>query len=213
MKLFFKVVFMSKLYLKKINLTGYKNFSKSTTVELQENLNIVFGPHGCGKSNLFSAINWVLFDNKTAKEVIDSIVFHSNDVVQKTDFAEVSLFYGENSKPSDEDIIITRRLERNGNESFLLNNTQLSDFENYKEKISNLHLPEVCFLDDFDKDKKHRKVLKIYSDIELRRQGKQAIVVLTRDKNIKKHSTGGLIGITGDEGIPKVVCLNILSEF
>lgn len=213
MKLFFKVVFMSKLYLKKINLTGYKNFSKSTTVELQENLNIVFGPHGCGKSNLFSAINWVLFDNKTAKEVIDSIVFHGNDVVQKTDFAEVSLFYGENSEPSDEDIIITRRLERNGNENFFLNKIQLSDFESYKEKISNLHLSEVCFLDDFDKDKKHRKALKIYSDIELRRQGKQAIVVLTRVKNIKKHTTGGLIGITGNESLPKVVCLNVFSEF
>lgn len=34
---------MSKLYLKKINLTGYKSFSKTETVELQEILNIVFG--------------------------------------------------------------------------------------------------------------------------------------------------------------------------
>ncbi len=177
MKLFFKVVFMSKLYLKKINLAGYKNFSKSTTVELQENLNIVFGPHGCGKSNLFSAINWVLFDKKTAKEVIDSIVFHGNDVVQKTDFAEVSLFYGENSEPSDEDIIITRRLERNGNENFFLNKIQLSDFESYKEKISNLHLSEVCILDNFDKNKKHCKTSKIYSEIAFRSQCEQTVVV------------------------------------
>ena len=103
---------MSKLYLKKINLTGYKNFSKSTTVELQENLNIVFGPHGCGKSNLLSAITWVLSDNETRNELIDTILFQGN-----------------------EDIIIKRRLERNGNESFFLNNIQLSDFEYFSKAI------------------------------------------------------------------------------
>lgn len=211
MKLFFKVVFMSKLYLKKINLTGYKNFSKSTTVELQENLNIVFGSHGYGKSNLFSAINWVLFDNKTAKEVIDSIVFHGNDVVQKTDFAEVSLFYGENSESSDVDITITRRLERNGNESFFINNNQLSNFERFVEQLSKLCLPALCILDDFDKNKKHRKTSKIYSDIEFLRQGYQTVVVLMRNKNIRHLSTGGLIGITFYEGSSHPFCLNIIS--
>ena len=86
---------MSKIYLKKVNLIGYKTFSKSATVELQKTLNIVFGPFCCGKSNLFSVINWVLFDNKTPKEFVDKILFQGNEEVQKADFAEVSLFYGE----------------------------------------------------------------------------------------------------------------------
>ena len=201
---------MSKLYLKKINLAGYKNFSKSTTVELQENLNIVFGPHGCGKSNLFSAINWVLFDKKTAKEVIDSIVFHGNDVVQKTDFAEVSLFYGENSEPSDEDIIITRRLERNGNENFFINNNRLSNFERFVEQLSKLCMPALCILDDFDKNKKHRKTSKIYSEIAFRNQCEQTVVVLYRNKNIHKFSIGGLIGISHCEGTIQTYCMNIV---
>lgn len=211
MKLFFKVVFMSKLYLKKINLTGYKSFSKTETVELQEILNIVFGPHGCGKSNLFSAINWVLFDNKTAKEVIDSIIFNGNDLVQKAEFAEVSLFYGDKEEPFDKDIVITRHLDKNGNESFFLNNIQLSDFESYKVKISNLHLPEICMFDEFDKNKKHRKTSKIYSDIQFQSHGKQTVVILIHNKNIRRLSTGGLIGIGFNEGSSHPFCLNIIS--
>ena len=201
---------MSKIYLKKVNLIGYKTFSKSATVELQKNLNIVFGPSGCGKSNLFSAINWVLFDNNTPKKFVDKILFQGNEEVQKADFAEVSLFYGEKCEPSDEDIIITRRLERNGNENFFLNKIQLSDFESYKEKISNLHLSEVCFLDDFDKDKKHCKTSKIYSDIAFRSQCEQTVVVLYRNKNIHKFSIGGLIGISHCEGTIQTYCMNIV---
>ena len=67
---------------------------------------------GCGKSNLLSAITWVLSYNEIQKELIDTILFQGN-----------------------EDIIIKRRLERNGNESFFLNNNQLSDFEYFSKAI------------------------------------------------------------------------------
>lgn len=103
---------MSNKYLKNVNLIGYKNFSKSTKVILQKNLNIIVGPSGCGKSNLFGAITWVLSDNESQKELIDAILFQEN-----------------------EDIIIKRCLERNGNESFFLNNNQLSDFEYFSKAI------------------------------------------------------------------------------
>lgn len=202
---------MSKIYMKKVNLIGYKTFSKAATVELQKNLNIVFGPSGCGKSNLFSAINWVLLDNNTPKEFVDKILFQGNEEVQKADFAEVSLFYGEKCEPSDGDITITRRLERNGNESFFINNNQLSNFERFVEQLSKLCLPALCILDDFDKNKKHRKTSKIYSDIEFLRQGYQTVIVLMRNKNIRHLSTGGLIGITFYEGSSHSFCLNIIS--
>ncbi len=199
---------MSNLYLKNVILIGYKNFSKSTKVILQKNLNIIVGPSGCGKSNLFGAITWVLSDNESQKELIDTILFRGNEEVQKTDFAEVSLIYGDKEASSDDEIIIKRRLERNGNESFFVNNNQLSDFECLKKQLSKLHLPDLCLLDEFDKNKKHRKSSKIYSDIEFRSQGKQTLVVFYRKKNICKLSTVSLIGITFDEGTSKVHCMN-----
>ena len=205
-----KVVFMSKIYMKKVNLIGYKTFSKAATVELQKNLNIVFGPSGCGKSNLFSAINWVLLDNNTPKEFVDKILFQGNEEVQKADFAEVSLFYGEKCEPSDEDIIITHRLERNGKESFFIKNKRLSDFESFKEQVSRLNLPTLCILDNFDKNKKHCKTSKIYSDIAFRSQCEQTVVVLYRNKNIHKFSIGGLIGISHCEGTTQTYCMNIV---
>lgn len=65
---------MSKIYLKKVNLIGYKTFSKYTNVELQKNLNIVIGSSGSGESNLFNAINWFLFDAETPKELVNDSV-------------------------------------------------------------------------------------------------------------------------------------------
>lgn len=200
---------MSKIYLKKVNLIGYKTFSKSSTVELQKNLNIVFGSSGCGKSNLFSAINWVLFDINTPKKFVDKILFQGNEEVQKADFTEVSLLYGDKEE-SDNDIIVKRRLERHGKESFFINNKRLSDFESLKEQVSRLNLPTLCILDNFDKNKKHCKTSKIYSDIAFRSQCEQTVVVLYRNKNIHKFSIGGLIGISHCEGTTQAYCMNIV---
>lgn len=130
--------------------------------------------------------------------------------MQKADFAEVSLFYGEKCEPSDEDIIITRRLEGNGKESSFINNKRLSDFESLKEQVSRLNLPTLCILDNFDKNKKHCKTSKIYSTIAFRSQCEQTVVVLYRNKNIRKFSIGGLIGISHCEGTTQAYCMNIV---
>ena len=128
--------------------------------------------------------------------------------MQKADFAEVSLFYGEKCEPSDEDIIITRRLERNSKESLFIKNKRLSDFESFKEQVSKLNLPTLCILDNFDKNKKHCKTSKIYSDIAFRNQCEQTVVVLYRNKNIRKFS----IGISHCEGTTQTYCMNIVSK-
>ena len=198
---------MEELYLKQIKLRGFKNFSKETNVDLQKKINIVFGPSDCGKSNLLSSINWIFSDIKMP---VSSILFQGNEVFHKAEFAEVSLIYGVNENLSDEDIIIKRRLEKNGNERFFFNNDQFSNFTSFIEQINKFHLPALYILDDFDKNKKHRKTSKIFSDIESRSQGSQTVVVLKRNKNIRELSKGGLIGITFTEGSAQAYCLSII---
>jgi chromosome segregation protein len=48
------------LYLKRLEIHGFKSFADRTALDLQEGLNAVVGPNGSGKSNISDAILWVL---------------------------------------------------------------------------------------------------------------------------------------------------------
>ena len=48
------------MYLKRLEIKGFKSFADNTELQLNPGLNIVVGPNGCGKSNIVDAIRWVL---------------------------------------------------------------------------------------------------------------------------------------------------------
>ena len=48
------------MYLKQIEIRGFKSFADRTVLELQPGMTAVVGPNGCGKSNIVDAIRWVL---------------------------------------------------------------------------------------------------------------------------------------------------------
>lgn len=116
------------LFLKKLEIYGFKTFSYKTSISFSSGITAIVGPNGSGKSNLIDAIKWVLGEQTPKrlriKELSDLI--YSGNSRRKLDFAEVTLTIN-NDPPIFEkfkdfpEIVITRRFYHTGESEFYLN--------------------------------------------------------------------------------------------
>ncbi len=115
----------------KLEAIGFKSFKDKTFVYFHPTITGVVGPNGCGKSNIVDAILWVMGE-MSAKHLrgqsMSDLIFMGSENYASSGFAEVSLFLENDGGPFPaaysrlSEMVITRRLHRNGESEYLINN-------------------------------------------------------------------------------------------
>jgi len=118
------------MYLKKLEISGFKSFANKTVLDFPQGVTAVVGPNGSGKSNIADAIKWVLGEQSMkslrGKKSRD-VIFTGSDKKAKMSSASVSLHLDNRDKkiPLDyEDVILTRKLFQNGDSEYLINKSR-----------------------------------------------------------------------------------------
>ncbi|WP_166238042.1 chromosome segregation protein SMC [Paenibacillus turpanensis] len=115
------------MYLKRIELIGFKSFADKTELEFGQGISAVVGPNGSGKSNISDGIRWVLGE-QSAKSLrggnMQDVIFAGSDARKAVNFGEVSLTLdnSDNALPLDfSEVTVTRRVHRSGESEYFIN--------------------------------------------------------------------------------------------
>ena len=115
------------MFLRRLELAGFKSFADRTEVEFVKGITAVVGPNGSGKSNISDSIRWVLGE-QSAKSLrggnMADIIFAGSDARKPVNYSEVSLTLDntDGSLPLDfSEVTVTRRLHRSGESEYFIN--------------------------------------------------------------------------------------------
>ena len=116
--------------IKKLELVGFKSFKDRTVIHFDAGITGIVGPNGCGKSNIVDALVWVMGE-MSAKHLrgssMEDVIFAGAEGYAPMGLAEVSLTLENDGGPfpvqylKHSEIMVTRRLHRNGESEYLVN--------------------------------------------------------------------------------------------
>ena len=119
---------------KKLELTGFKSFFDKTTFYIEDGLTGIVGPNGCGKSNIVESLRWCMGET-SAKSMrgtgMEDVIFSGTSNRPEKNFSEVSLLIDNKDKSGPEqyknleEILITRKIERNKGSKYYLNEKEV----------------------------------------------------------------------------------------
>ena len=117
------------MYLKRLELQGFKSFADKTVLEFKPGITAVIGPNGSGKSNISDSIRWVLGEQsmkslRGAKS--EDIIFAGTQNRKSLGFAEASIVIDntDGELPVEyAEVIVTRKIYRSGETGYFINKT------------------------------------------------------------------------------------------
>ncbi len=116
------------MYLKGINVQGFKSFADKIDLEFGSGITAIVGPNGSGKSNVSDAVRWVLGE-QSAKTLrgsnMQDVIFAGTQKRKPLGFASVTITLDNSAKDLNIDtseVKVTRRVHRSGESEYLINN-------------------------------------------------------------------------------------------
>ena len=117
------------MYLKRLELQGFKSFADKTILEFKPGITSVIGPNGSGKSNISDSIRWVLGE-QSMKSLRGSnssdVIFAGTQNRKSLGFAEVSIVIdnSDGKLPIEyNEVTVTRKIYRSGETGYFINKT------------------------------------------------------------------------------------------
>ena len=117
------------MYLKRLELQGFKSFADKTVLEFLPGITTVIGPNGSGKSNISDAIRWVLGEQSMKSlrgTKTEDIIFAGTQSRKSLGFAEVSMVIdnADAKLPIEySEVTVTRKVYRSGESGYFINKT------------------------------------------------------------------------------------------
>ena len=115
------------MYLKAIEIRGFKSFMDKTVINLPRGMISIVGPNGSGKSNILDAIRWVLGEQSVKSlrsEKMQDVIFAGTQSKSQLGMCEVSLIIDNEDRQIDieyTELAIKRKTYRNGESQFFIN--------------------------------------------------------------------------------------------
>ncbi len=119
------------MYLKRLEIHGFKSFAQKTTMEFSSGIISIVGPNGSGKSNVADALRWVLGEQSPKLirgKKADDVIFAGSDKKSRQGMAEVTATFDNSDRriPVDSsEVAIGRRIDRSGESEYLLNGNKV----------------------------------------------------------------------------------------
>jgi len=119
------------LFLKSLQLLGFKTFARQTEIQFDGGVTAIVGPNGSGKTNIVDSVKWVLGSGQARDlrgKKMEEVIYAGGERRPKASYAEVTMVFdnSEGRLPVDyHEVAIKRRVERDGESDYFLNGTRV----------------------------------------------------------------------------------------
>ena len=116
------------MYLKALEIQGFKSFPDKTVLNFGEDITAIVGPNGSGKSNVSDAIRWVMGEQSSKSlrgAKMEDVIFGGTEKRSQMGFAQVTLVLDNTEhifpRMEESDVAVTRRYYRSGESEYYIN--------------------------------------------------------------------------------------------